>query len=318
MFGRSPARDGDVVDAAQRRLAALAAHHEQTTGARLDGTGADDFQPMAREPIFISAGTLSASEPDESGKAVGRHLGVRRAWFERLWTARTELGRSQLGRWGITAQHVTVAVLCVVALVVGVAWWALRSVPHTESVPVSSQRLAPGDALVSSPGPSLATPPTTPGGVATASSPVATGRIVVDVAGKVLHPGIVELPAGSRVVDAIDAAGGPRAGVALTSLNLARVLVDGEQIVVGIDVPALGGLPPPAGATSSTDAVTPVNLNTATAEQLDTLPGVGPVTAQAILQWRSDNGAFTDIDDLLEVSGIGSATLSDLRPYVYV
>jgi competence protein ComEA len=152
------------------------------------------------------------------------------------------------------------------------------------------------------------------------------GRLVVDVAGRVRHPGIVELAPGSRVVDAIEAAGGALPGVSLVSLNLARLLVDGEQIVVGVRVPVLVGAPPPSGSGTSglgygaatTQPVERVQLNSATLEQLDTLPGIGPVTAQAIVQWRADNGPFTSVDELLEVSGIGDATLDDLRPYVYV
>ncbi len=224
------------------------------------------------------------------------------------------------GRWGVSPPHVTVAALAVVALVVAVAWWSLRSVPHAESVQLSSHGAAPvtvpppsGAAVPAAVSPSTLTP-------VSQATTAGTSRLVVDVAGKVRRPGIVELPAGSRVVDAVAAAGGAKPGVALTSLNLARPLVDGEQIVVGIDVPFVGGAPPASSgdATTSTASVAPVNLNTATAEQLDTLPGVGPVTAQAILVWRADNGSFSSVDDLLEVSGIGDATLADLRPYVYV
>jgi competence protein ComEA len=104
------------------------------------------------------------------------------------------------------------------------------------------------------------------------------------------------------------------------SLNLARPLVDGEQIVVGLRVPAMAGNPGTGtGVTPTTgSSIAPVNLNTATAEQLDTLPGIGPVTAQAILDWRTENGSFTSVDELLEVSGIGDATLADIAPYVYV
>lgn len=143
------------------------------------------------------------------------------------------------------------------------------------------------------------------------TTPPASGRLVVDVAGRVRRPGIVELPAGSRVVDAITAAGGALPGVSLTSLNLARLLVDGEQIVVGLRVPV--GPPftaaPTAGGTTAT-SIAPVELNTATVEQLDTLPGIGPVTAAAILQWRTDNGPFSSVDQLLDVSGIGDAILT--------
>ena len=121
------------------------------------------------------------------------------------------------------------------------------------------------------------------------------------------------LPPGSRVVDALEAAGGARAKVDLTGLNLARLVVDGEQILVGV-APApgvAGGLvgSPPQGTSL-------VNLNTADQAVLETLPGVGPVTAEAILAWRTDNGGFTSVDELLEVDGIGEATLEDLAPLV--
>lgn len=143
--------------------------------------------------------------------------------------------------------------------------------------------------------------------------------MVVDVAGKVRHPGIVELPAGSRVIDAIRAAGGARPHVDLSSINLARPLVDGEQILVGIS-PVSPSAPFLGDPTStSTDGPTAlVNLNTATEPELETLPGVGPVTAAAILQWRSEHGAYTSVDELLEIDGIGDATLADLAPLVTV
>jgi competence protein ComEA len=133
----------------------------------------------------------------------------------------------------------------------------------------------------------------------------------------------VTLPVGARVADALDAAGGPQGRVDLTTLNLARVLLDGEQLLVGVKA----AVPPPAptgDAPSSTPGGTPtaagglVNLNTATEAELDTLPGVGPVTAQAILAWRSEHGSFSSVEELLEVSGIGEVTLEELRPLVTV
>jgi competence protein ComEA len=141
------------------------------------------------------------------------------------------------------------------------------------------------------------------------------GTVVVDVAGLVHRPGIVELSAGSRVVDALRAAGGAKRHADLIGLNLARPLVDGEQVVVGVDVPV------PGSATSApTSGLAPVsiNLNTATTEELETLPGIGPVTAAAILQWRDEHGGFTTVDELLEVSGIGPATMADIEPLVHV
>jgi competence protein ComEA len=148
---------------------------------------------------------------------------------------------------------------------------------------------------------------------ATAASAAATGQVVVDVAGKVRRPGIVTLPAGSRVQDAIRRAGGPRPGVVLTSLNLARRLVDGEQVLVGR--PVVPGVAPSA-ADGSPAAGALVNLNAATLSELDTLPGVGPVTAQKIIDWRTQHGTFTSVDELLEVDGIGDKTLADIAPHV--
>jgi competence protein ComEA len=142
--------------------------------------------------------------------------------------------------------------------------------------------------------------------------------VTVDVAGKVRRPGVATLPAGSRVVDALRRAGGARGGVDLSGLNLARVLVDGEQILVGRRTAAAapGGLAASASTAAPPATGTLVNLNTATAEELDTLPGVGPVTAQKILQWRAAHGAFSAVDELLEVDGIGEKTLADLAPLV--
>ncbi len=129
--------------------------------------------------------------------------------------------------------------------------------------------------------------------------------VVVHVAGKVAHPGIVELPAGSRVVDAVEAAGGADDGVDLSALNLARVLVDGEQVAVGIEPVAEPG--------RTGGAIEPVlNINTATAAELESLPGIGPVLAANIVAWRDEHGRFTVIEELQEVSGIGPAKFTAL------
>ena len=145
---------------------------------------------------------------------------------------------------------------------------------------------------------------------------------MVDVAGKVRRPGIATLPLGSRVVDALQAAGGPRHGVGLGSLNLARVLADGEQIVVGVRAPpgvAASAASVPAGGSAggaAGSAVPMVNINTAGQAELEALPDIGPVTARSILDFRAENGTFTSVDELLEVSGIGDATLAKMAPYV--
>lgn len=179
--------------------------------------------------------------------------------------------------------------------------------------------------LLGGPAEVAAPPPTLPTADLVSLSPAATGTpapsargdeggsVTVDVAGKVRRPGIAVLDAGSRVVDALAAAGGARAGVDLTELNLARVLVDGEQILVGV-APAAGVAATASGATSPVAAL--VNLNTADQVALESLPDVGPVTAQSIMAWRAEHGAFTSVDQLLDVDGIGEVTLAKLAPYV--
>lgn len=145
----------------------------------------------------------------------------------------------------------------------------------------------------------------------TTSAPTTAPELVIDVEGKVNRPGIVTLPRGSRVVDAIKAAGGVKGKADTSALNMARKVEDGEQILVGLE-PAAGAGPAPGSPGAK------VNLNTATMEQLDELPGVGPVTATSILDWRTKNGRFTKVEDLLDVKGIGQATLEDLRDLVTV
>jgi competence protein ComEA len=141
--------------------------------------------------------------------------------------------------------------------------------------------------------------------------PSVAPSVVVHVAGEVREPGVVSLPAGARVADALRAAGGLRRGGRLGPTNLARVLSDGERIEIGGQAPdAASG---PGGGTSG-----PIDLNTATAEQLDELPGVGPVTAAKILAWRTEHGRFSVVDELAEVPGIGPKTLAELRPRVRV
>ncbi|MCU1537806.1 MAG: competence protein ComEA helix-hairpin-helix repeat protein [Humibacillus sp.] len=160
------------------------------------------------------------------------------------------------------------------------------------------------------------------------ATPVAA--LVVHVVGQVVRPGLVRLPVGSRVADAVTAAGGARSGADLSALNLARLLVDGEQLHVPrpgeLVTPAPGSAGPPGatggsagGATSGGGggvAAAPVSLNSADLSALDSLPGVGPVLAQRILDWRTEHGRFTSVDELGEVSGIGDKLLAQLRPRV--
>jgi competence protein ComEA len=139
--------------------------------------------------------------------------------------------------------------------------------------------------------------------------------ILVDVAGWVRRPGVYEFEDGARVIDAIDAAGGARSGALLESLNLAAPLADGIQILV----PRQGEtVAPPASGGAVAGVAGLINVNAAMATELEELPGVGEVIAQAIVDYRTENGPFTSVDQLLDVSGIGDATLEDIRELVTV
>lgn len=138
--------------------------------------------------------------------------------------------------------------------------------------------------------------------------------LVIDVEGKVKRPGIITLPHGSRVHEAIAKAGGVVDGADTSTTNLARVLVDGEQIIVGTPAAGPAGAGGPAGGGALAGAR--VSLSSATAEQLDELPGIGPVTADAIIAHRTAQGGFQRVEDLLDVQGIGEKTLADLRDRV--
>jgi competence protein ComEA len=141
------------------------------------------------------------------------------------------------------------------------------------------------------------------------SRPPAAAKVTVDIAGKVANPGLRRLPKGSRVADALTAAGGPLPGTDTTALNLARPLTDGEQILVGIT--------PPASATGTTSATSSLSLNSATEPQLDALPGVGPVLAQHILDFRTQHGTFTSLQQLRQIPGIGPRKFATLQPLVH-
>jgi competence protein ComEA len=154
----------------------------------------------------------------------------------------------------------------------------------------------------------------------TASAPASASPspeivVLVDVAGWVRHPGVYEFTEGARVIDAIDAAGGARPGALLQALNLAAPLADGTQVLVPREGQE-GVAPPPVSGGAVAGGL--VNVNTATATELEELPGIGEVIAQAIVDYRTENGPFASVDQLLDVSGIGDATLEDIRDLVSV
>jgi competence protein ComEA len=165
--------------------------------------------------------------------------------------------------------------------------------------------LVVGSRLLSHP----ATPAAAPVPVSEGTTPPPQPRLVVDVVGAVRRPGLYRLAAGARVADALTHAGGPTPKADLEQVNLAAPVADGQQIVVPRRVPS--SAPPAAGAEPAQTG--PVHLNTATLEQLDSLPGVGPVTAQKILDYRTQHGGFRSVDELDAISGIGPARLDQLR-----
>ncbi|MFB8417867.1 helix-hairpin-helix domain-containing protein [Streptomyces albidoflavus] len=204
----------------------------------------------------------------------------------------------------------------VVVVVVAVGWaaqhfWTGR--PEAVRVPEAvaqgaseAPEAAGGPATTGLPSPSAVAPP----------SPSA-GPLVVDVSGKVARPGVHRLPAGSRVEDALEAAGGVRPGTDTSGLNRARLLTDGEQVAVGVDpAPGAGPAPGAPGSGAGVAAAGPLSLGTASAEQLETLPGVGPVLAAAIIAYRTENGGFRSVDQLRDVRGIGDRRFEDLRELV--
>ena len=196
----------------------------------------------------------------------------------------------------------------VIAVVIGAYWLVKPPVATTESKLPYANAVAPPTSSVAS---AAATAP---------ASSVATEDLVVHVAGAVQSPGVYRIAAGSRVVDALQAAGGVVADSNANAINLAAPLVDGERVYV----PRIGEIPPVVVASASGTGgpaaapTGPVNLNTASADDLDTLPGVGPSTAEAILAYRDQHWPFASVDDLSNVRGIGPAKLDALRGLVTV
>jgi competence protein ComEA len=216
-------------------------------------------------------------------------------------------------------------VLVVLVLSAGVAAATLfrRPPPIEDRLPIA------GEETVAPSGPSTTGPAvegSTPGADDVPAGSGGPTQVVVHVAGAVTSPGVVRLSTGSRVVDAVSAAGGLRADADPDRVNLAAPLTDGQRVVVpvvGQPAPAVVGNSSGTGAPAGVDggegggsASGPIDLNTATAEQLDTLPGVGPSTAAAIIEHRASAGPFRSVDALLDVRGIGEAKLEALRDLV--
>ena len=257
--------------------------------------------PVADDGAGPAAGDVldddAAAGPAEDGAAARRALAAALASYTAAHGHPLEASDMSPGGFRLaTRGRVALAAVLVLALVAGIV--ALRTFARTPSATVP---LGAGTAV-----------PAADGGL---PGEAATPPVVVHVVGAVIRPGVVNLAAGARVADAVAAAGGPAPGAELAAVNLARVLADGEQVVVplpgatsGVTSGAGAGLPGP----------TLVDLNAADAADLDTLPGIGPVLADRIVAWRERNGRFSAVEELAEVTGIGPALLAGVRDLVRV
>ncbi|MEV7734754.1 ComEA family DNA-binding protein [Streptomyces sp. NPDC088921] len=312
----------DAVGFVERaRWEAGAAEEEWRDGGPAEGARRD---AGSREGSWRDADTGGGAWRDTdsgTGNGNGSEYGYGdRRWRERAGSALRERMPVWLqARCGLERRNVVaLSVLLVVAAVFAVQhFWTGRtqSVQAPEVVRAAAPFGESGESGASSAGGRRgAAGPAVSGGIPNTAGP-AGAEIVVDVGGKVREPGIQRLPAGSRVADALKAAGGVRPGTNTDTLNRARFLVDGEQVIVGgpaAPAPAPGTGGPAAGG----PAAAPVSLNTATVDQLDTLPGVGPVLAQHIVDYRTRHGGFRSVDELREVNGIGDRRFADLRNLV--
>lgn len=227
-------------------------------------------------------------------------------------------GRGGSVRWRIGPQAALAAAGVLVLVGGAAAWWWWPSGEPARVVSLDgSVRAAPGEPSGAASGASRASAGSADG------TPDGGTEVVVHVVGAVASPGVVRLAAGSRVTDAVDAAGGALVEADLSAVNLARVLTDGEQVVVPT-VGAAGSAGGMAGASGAGGGGTGgaggdlVDLNAADATALDALPGIGPVLAQRIVSWRAAHGRFTTVDELGEVTGIGPTLLAGLRDLVRV
>ena len=194
--------------------------------------------------------------------------------------------------------ELTGLVIVVAATLLGAGLWYMRSLPRPVDIAAPAGAVSPVVSEVTGASGSLS-PSLVP--------------IIVDVAGWVRSPGVYEFGQGDRVIDAVNRAGGARNGADLTSLNLAAPLTDGTQIVV----PKPGAADPSETGTSSGGTAL-ININSASEIDLEALPGVGPVTAAAIVDYRTQNGPFATVDDLIDVTGIGPSTLEQIRPFATI
>ena len=305
---RSSARSRDDDDVIRARLRVLLAETQQTHGwvpeddgdpfssGASDAEADDEVDDGEEDGEDDGHGDLPGPPPADDVAlpfGLGRHRVPGR-------TARLDPGRP--GAWALWV----VAVLAAAAVI----GWTWLDRPAVNQVPVASATMA-----TAATAPTSAPTPTAHATAGPSTAPaVPAGTVVVSVVGQVAAPGLVTLPAGSRVADALTAVGGLLPEADPGSINAAAVLSDGQQIAVGVPgaaaQPTSGGTA--SGGGSGAGAGGPLNLNTATVADLDALPGIGPVLAQRIVDHRTAHGPFTSVDQLDEVSGIGPAIFTDL------
>jgi competence protein ComEA len=188
-----------------------------------------------------------------------------------------------------------------VVTLAGAGLWYTRSLPKPVQIASSAGPVVAGQAA----------------GAAPASASASAAPIIVDVTGWVHDPGVYEFVTGDRVIDAVERAGGAKPGADLSILNLAAPLTDGTQVVVSKEGVA-GAVGSTGSSTGGTTVGALININTATATEFETLSGIGEVLAAAIVDYRTENGPFTSVDELEDVSGIGPSTLDEIRDQVTV
>jgi competence protein ComEA len=280
---RLSSRRPDDADVIRARLRVLLEESNRAHGWVPDDDLADEPEAPEPEPV--------PPEPDEAvlPSGLGRHR------------APGPAVRLDPGRRGARA-------LWIVGLLAGLllAGWTWLDRPRVEPVDAPGA----GTPAASVPAPS-ATAPATP---AVGEMADTASTVVVSVVGLVARPGLVTLPSGSRVADAVEAAGGLLPEADPATVNLAAVVADGQQIAVGVPGAGTGSSGSPAGPAQSG----PVNLNTATASDLDALPGIGPVLAQRIVSYREQQGRFTSVEQLDDVPGIGPSIYDQLKTLVTV
>lgn len=274
---------------------------------RLSDLPGEPDDPPERERDLLEVGPDDGSSGDDGGSEPGAVDERPTVPFLGL-----ELDRSRLRRGHV----VIVAVLLLVA-VVGAGVLLLRNRPVEEPVRSTATRATVLETATPDAPDEAGSPGPTPAGTETPA------MLLVHVVGKVREPGVVRLDPGARVADAVEASGGMLPGVDPTTINLAQPLADGQQVLVGVTPPP--GQQPPAPLPSPPaldggdgEQAAPIDLNAATTEQLEELPGIGPVLAERIIQARDERGGFGTVEELREVSGIGEKRYADLRSRITV